>query len=129
MKQLVVILFSFLILLSSARDLVTYVHFKVNQDYIANTFCINLDKPEVMCFGSCFLQDSIEENHDSDQELPVSVNMELVTVNYLLPEMILLDFTALNKVKKSTPLFREKFASTALYREIFHPPKSESSIS
>ncbi len=124
-----IILFSVLILLSSAKDLVTYVQFKVNQEYISNTFCVNKDKPIAMCYGSCVLQDAIIDNHTADQELPMSIQMEFTPLTYLLPELVLLDFTTLNKGVNIAPAFKENIIMKDFETDIFHPLKLPTTVS
>lgn len=109
--------------MSSAKDLVTYVQFKLNQEYISNTLCINKDKPTVMCFGSCVLQDAIIDNHTADQELPMSIQMEFTPFTYLIPDLVSLDFTSLNKDANVAPAFQEMIVMKDFETDIFHPPK------
>ena len=36
-----------------------FIHFKVYQDEIEETFCVNIDKPEMNCHGQCHMQKQI----------------------------------------------------------------------
>jgi hypothetical protein len=66
-----------LILIMSAQclyklGLMTY--FQLNQDYIAEVFCINKEKPIPMCYGKCFLEknlDLADGNTSSGETVPV----------------------------------------------------------
>ena len=60
-----------LIILSSAfLDGLDYLVFKLNQKYIAENLCVNIDKPEVMCYGSCYLDKEIAKNKEHEKDFP-----------------------------------------------------------
>lgn len=44
-----------LILAVSVKDLVFLVSFKLNQQAISERWCVNWDKPELNCQGTCYL--------------------------------------------------------------------------
>lgn len=49
------------------------ISFKINQNYIANTICVEKDKEVNTCQGSCHLKkqfDKIEEKEDTDNKIP-----------------------------------------------------------
>ena len=46
------------------------------KDFIAEFLCINKDKPEMQCHGQCFLMQSLEQNHEQEQELPLYLILE-----------------------------------------------------
>lgn len=51
-----------------------FIHFKINQEEIAELHCINKDKPELNCDGQCYLKDQLEqvnkEETDDEQQIP-----------------------------------------------------------
>ena len=44
------------------KDVFTILWFYSNQIYIANTKCINIDKPELICAGKCYLSKKLGES-------------------------------------------------------------------
>ena len=48
-------------LAASVKDVLMWASFKVNQDFIAKTLCVNQDQPEKMCSGKCYLTQKIAE--------------------------------------------------------------------
>jgi len=55
LKNVLSILLALCILLQSFSKVWIILSFKINQDYIAKTLCINRGKPEVNCCGKCVL--------------------------------------------------------------------------
>lgn len=50
---------------------------KIHQEYIAKTSCINRDKPQLECDGKCQLQnrlDAIDSEQSSQESVPVQKN-------------------------------------------------------
>ena len=64
MKLLTCISFCLLILAISMSELVTYGIFKYQQDYIAQNLCVNRFQPELMCYGSCVLEQQLEKEQE-----------------------------------------------------------------
>lgn len=56
----------------SLQDFISYANFKINSSYIAENLCINRAKPKSCCKGICFLNNSLEENHDENNNIPNS---------------------------------------------------------
>lgn len=46
------------------------LHFVWNRNYIAQTYCINKDKPYMQCKGACFLKKSLKNNNQAEQSIP-----------------------------------------------------------
>ncbi|WP_236979508.1 hypothetical protein [Membranihabitans maritimus] len=110
----------FTISLVSFKDVTTYVLFKVNQDYIAENLCVYKITPEMLCYGSCFLEDALEKNAEDRQELPNS-QLEDRQIN-------LIDNDYQPFVKNYTLVRDDNFQYadqyTFLYSDnLFHPPK------
>lgn len=47
------------------------VNWKLNQQAIADSLCININKPEVMCHGTCVLNDRLQKL-DEHKNIPLS---------------------------------------------------------
>lgn len=65
--------------LSTQSVLVVQTLFALRQDYIAEHFCVNRDKPEMHCDGKCFLADRVAETkqHDEDGHERTRLNLAL----------------------------------------------------
>lgn len=84
MKKILVFILAISILYSSTKDAVSYASYLVNLDYIATTLCINRNDSEPLCKGKCVLKETLENNHESDGEIPLHINEE-ITINYFWP--------------------------------------------
>ena len=67
---MVVILLSTLLLAVSIRDIFTIVSFELNQEFITEKYCINLNDADLMCNGTCYLSNILEENSKEKDMLP-----------------------------------------------------------
>ncbi len=109
-----------LLLVLSARDVLTWISFKLDQDRIAEKWCINKYKPVVSCSGKCFLDQQLTKSKDQS-DLPVVPMDGPVKITYLF-----------NTVFGSLPIPEEEFGLSnfgirtadllLIPKEIFHPP-------
>ncbi|MEZ4962365.1 MAG: hypothetical protein R2830_21230 [Saprospiraceae bacterium] len=124
MKKFVSIVLALLILAVSAKDLLMWTSFKANQDFIAKVFCINKDKPEVMCNGKCYLDKKIAESKEEkkndapvpspDESKQVVYFQEILNIEYSGP------VSSFQKTVFSEPLFSEQ----AFLSDLFQPPRA-----
>ncbi len=112
----------FLILLTSSRDLITYVGFYLNQDYITQNLCENRYKPVVMCHGKCVLKDATAQNHENEQnEVPIPQQEERSV--FVLPSMESISkSTSFLHLKRKLIAYHTTFYAFEYLDEVFHPP-------
>lgn len=113
---------STLIVFLTFKDLITYAHFFLNRTFITENFCQNIDQPQLMCYGQCYLEESIQKNQEQQQDIPNPI-MEKNTNIVFLPfdnQFAISD----NKEEGNQPifLFNDFYSFTHLY-QVFHPPK------
>lgn len=70
MKNWLIYCFVFLLVFYQLKDGFIVVGFKMNQQYIAENFCENIDKPELHCNGQCVFMKAINESHKNDNQFP-----------------------------------------------------------
>jgi len=70
MKKIVVILLSTLLLAVSIRDMFTIMSFELNQEFLTEKYCINLNNADLMCNGVCYLGNILEEHNKEKDVLP-----------------------------------------------------------
>ena len=51
--------------------------FSVNQEWIAETLCVNRDRPEMDCDGHCVLMERMGHAHDHPAEAPAALEVAL----------------------------------------------------
>ena len=56
------------------QQLSVYVNFKINQDFISKVLCINKEKPELKCHGSCHLAKKLKAINEEDSGQTSSSN-------------------------------------------------------
>ncbi|MCU0347137.1 MAG: hypothetical protein MUC59_09335 [Saprospiraceae bacterium] len=107
----------------AAKDFLIWSSFKLNQDFIAKTLCINRDKPKKMCSGKCQLTKKIAESKDdSPSQAPVpqpDEQKQVLSLHEILPLHIIAA-----KPTDSKPLFAAlSFTAQACANDIFQPPR------
>ena len=77
MKKRLHIFFSFILLVSfswqCAAKSVIFISFKLNQKELAETVCVNKDKPKSCCAAKCYLEKEIKKEDKRQSELPSSI--------------------------------------------------------
>lgn len=123
LKSFTAILFALLIILSSHREALIYLSFKLNQTYIAKNLCIQKNEQVNSCCGKCVLKKQLAESQkkENEGENPISTKelMPLIFVcsqfrNSIINPEIALD----QKFKISVAI-----CSRLLTLGIFHPPR------
>lgn len=122
MLKSITILLSFLILLVSAKDVISYGFFFLNQDYIANNICENRFDDFAMCSGKCFLAESISNNHTQDEqgELPPP---QQDRSHYVKTDIFRLHLVPSSRLLQLEGSYYKKLIYTYRHiNEVFHPP-------
>ena len=122
MKKAITISLAFLLLLLSVRDLVTFAAFKLQQEAIAATLCVNKYEPIPMCLGSCFLIEQIIQDIDHDQPItsrtprPAEKPVYFSTLTIELPKR--------PAYRSSDPVFSaDNLLSQIVILDLFRPPR------
>lgn len=119
MRQLIVILLIPLILSPVLSRTWTLVSFKIHQDFIARVLCINRDVPEVMCNGTCYLDQLLEENQQNEESpLAAAQKFELL---YFVNGKAQPGKIPVSEVSGCIPYFSRAIVTNYL-ESIFHPP-------
>jgi hypothetical protein len=84
LKQFFVILLSSLLLLPSFGNIIIYANFKINQDEIAKTICIQRKVANNTCNGQCELRKTLKK-YDENERKTDNVLKEKVELIYIKP--------------------------------------------
>jgi len=109
----------------SSKDMVIWISFKLNQDFIARTLCVNRNNPEMHCNGKCFLAKKIAKakERNASKEAPIPNPDEQKQIICFLPKV-----KALPGEFKAYFLkigFAEvTFSHQLVFSDIFQPPKA-----
>lgn len=110
-----------LVLLQTVHMGSVILGYELNKDFIANTLCINRDKPEMLCNGKCYLMQELEKSTDSESA-PANIQdiqppvLQCEELGVMIPE-------AAEESSATTTGFvavRYAFDRTGA---IFHPPR------
>jgi plasmid maintenance system antidote protein VapI len=122
-KHFIALLLSSLLLLPSLGNIIVYAKFKINQDEIAKTICVQRKIANNSCNGNCELQKSLKKFSDNEKQMQDNLKekSELVylqnTVENILPVLLVLYSS-----KKTNGIFNLKPISVSVAN--FRPPIS-----
>lgn len=122
MKKIIAILLIILIILPNFSSIVIYTSFKLNQEEISKTLCIQKNFINNTCNGRCVLETKLKklEQNQKTNELNIKEKSEIVfTINTLFTQEIK-SFIPLNNRKEIFSKASVYFFS--LINSIFHPP-------
>jgi len=71
-KQVFSVLMMALSLLIGFQQAIIVTHFKLNQEAIEQEFCINRNKPQLQCHGTCHLKKQLRKAENTD---PTSISI------------------------------------------------------
>ncbi|MBN2635000.1 MAG: hypothetical protein JXR61_01935 [Prolixibacteraceae bacterium] len=120
MKHLIIGILILSLSIIQLSELLVYVSFKLNQDYIANNLCVEKDVEGSACKGCCQLKKRMEEQQESKKALP-PVQSEKQNIDFW--NQSALDWVAYFPQLESTiSEWNVKYRIIISY-QIFHPPK------
>jgi hypothetical protein len=118
MKIVYSVLLMVLSLLIGFQQAIIVVHYKLNRDAIEQRFCVNKNKPELQCHGSCHLKKQLQETENSGSStISIYPKIDIFPVSFTVLEIK----SPTTDVQSKTSIHKETLY-TSPYREIFVPP-------
>ncbi len=100
------------------------LRFKLNQEHIAETLCINLDEPETLCSGKCYLFSQLKQEDKREKETPFASLRGKAESGFFALEPLPPLFPAWEFGPVQKAFFREALPYTYLFIfEILRPPR------
>lgn len=93
--------FTLLYIMAMIRPIAPLASFVINQDYIAEFFCVNQDRPELECNGKCYLMQRLEEQNEKKRQNLPPIAMEEYPIGFV--KFIALDIP--KKERKTNSIF------------------------
>ncbi|WP_229335592.1 hypothetical protein [Flavobacterium sp. ALJ2] len=121
MKRLIIIVLSILILSPSFGSLFVYASFKINQEEISKTICVQRKLSFNSCNGRCELQKSIKKYSDNERKMQDSLKDKLELVYVYNTAEVCFDNIPIIESKENTSILFEKKPIGAS-NLTFHPP-------
>ena len=120
MKYLTVFILIMSLFTFQFSELLVYVSFKINQEYIAKKLCVEKDLEGSTCHGCCQLKKRMEEQQESKKALP-PVQTEKHNIDFIGQS----DFFTMTYYPESEDLISKKVDENinCIPNRIFHPPK------
>jgi hypothetical protein len=120
---LMIVLPAFLI--QSWKVTMVYAWYYANRDKIAERFCENLDRPELMCAGKCHITKVIEDvKKDRDQwKKSAEISIDERSFNLINPKSYPSNIKVLTLSSIPTGFFYQRPYSDPDRSGVFRPPK------
>lgn len=122
LKTLIGIVLSILLLLPSFGSFFVYSSFKLHQDQIIKTICVQRKMVNNTCNGRCELNKSIKKYNDNEKRM--QNNLDQKTDLVFIPQTIFANykFVAFKKQFKESNFFILEKKPIAVTFSSFHPP-------
>lgn len=84
MKRIISILLVGSLLFASFKNISLYLYMEWKRDMIIENFCINLQKPEMLCSGKCYISKELGKAQDQQTNQQSGLKKIDLNTNYLL---------------------------------------------
>ena len=84
MQKRFIALFLLLALVGSGfSQFAVYLGFQLNQEYIAKTFCVNKNRPELHCNGRCYLMSKLKLVNEKEKKQAAKDTLNRMATSFL----------------------------------------------
>lgn len=77
-------LFILTVVLITCRPLLPVIDYLVNYDKISREYCVNIERPELLCNGVCYLKEQISKTVTDEQNDDNKIQVSLRTIDYFI---------------------------------------------
>ena len=121
MKQFFVILLSIVLLFPSFGTVIMYTTFKINQDEIAKTICVQRKFANNTCQGHCALKKSLKKLDENERKMETVLKgkIELVYIKPILENNLNLFF---DTISNEQMVFHNSKKPNSISKSSFRPP-------
>lgn len=118
-RRFTTILFVLLYLVAMLKPIAPFVEYAINYDYISKVLCINKDKPELSCKGTCQLMKKLQQQEDEDYQ-SLRIHMEEYPIGFV--KLLSLDSKNYDDIKLINHTSYKNEYSYLYSYNVFHPP-------
>jgi len=105
-------------LLIGLQQVIIVIYFKLNQSAIEQRYCINKNKPERQCHGTCYLKKQLQETENADSSSTgIYPKIDIFPVSFKGYEVK----NPTTEIRNKISIYKEALYMEP-YREIFIPP-------
>lgn len=123
MRTFVHIVLIFSILSAYASDFSIYLGFKLNQTYLASSFCVQREIPDSDCEGTCYLSAQLEQaSSTSTESPPLAILLEqtvTITAIFIRPSSIAIPYAQ----RAAFCVWQDPKPAIIPIESVFHPPR------
>lgn len=101
------------------KPIAPFVEYAINYDYISKVLCINKDKPELSCKGTCQLMKKLQQQEDEDYQ-SLRIHMEEYPIGFV--KLLSLDSKNYDDIKLINHTSYKNEYSYLYSYNVFHPP-------
>ncbi|RYG00576.1 MAG: hypothetical protein EOO02_14605 [Chitinophagaceae bacterium] len=95
--------------------------YSIRKDFIAATYCVNKDKPELQCFGQCHLKKQLEKTNESGESQTQKSNTQHPSIDFFEEnETISFELNTDDHLPLSAQFLST--ITTGYPGDVFHPP-------
>ena len=98
------------------------VWFKLNQEKIANAYCVRANEPITVCGGSCFLAKSLNEASDGTSEKSLPNHVRLLAWQFVISDTTFGLGQVSNVLTSKQAMYYSFFKPKLHTLGVFHPP-------
>lgn len=122
MKKIAIIILSLFLLLPSIGNMMVYFSFKINQNEISKTLCIQKEAKYNTCNGRCVLDLRLKSLEDKQEKNEI-IFKKIASIEYveILPSFEFENALISNFKTDDFPIVADKLTSNFII-EILHPP-------
>jgi hypothetical protein len=113
----------FLILSIAWRDLLICAQFIIEREEISSKWCINRNKPLLMCNGQCFLQKALKTSKENEKKSTVNGRVDFAKFVCTKLPQIFNHFDFYINYKVYPFIYFKQIISQDFLLAIFHPPQ------
>lgn len=111
------------VVLITCRPLLPVIDYLVNYDKISTEYCVNIERPELMCNGVCYLKEQISKTVNEEQKDDDKVLNSLRTIDFFIyqPTFEINTLTS-TKLFEKVSTFQLTFKSQNQLDQLLQPP-------
>lgn len=116
-------LFIITVVLITCRPLLPVIDYLVNFEKISNEYCVNIERPELMCNGICYLKEQISKTIDDEQNDTNKTQISLRTIDYFVYQpTVLIPILHIIKPTERVSTFQLAFETQYQLDQQLQPP-------
>jgi hypothetical protein len=125
LKKFIAISFLILFFTPDITRIWLVIDFKINQNFIEKSFCINKDEPIPVCQGSCYLAKQLKKTDESEQrQVPLSLVQKSETILFIHDVLQLKNYNTLVAiVQEPISTGAKNMYISNFFNNIFIPPQ------